>query len=350
MGWTDKGSGNRTLATTISKNGVNNFIYGDDAHTDAATSELAFAGVENDTNFQNTFEFEAPEWITGISAVENANSSSNQKYYNLKFNVSANGEGNPARTGNIIIKYHEQTLTLTVNQEAGGTAPTGFILYMNSDSNYSDTLAAIKVNGNSVTPPASKSIQIFTSATPPSTNPGQITIEIQPLDPSGTSKTFYLSFNTNTSYNNDNIVYNNFTGYWCDAFYPTTEPACYIFGDVVFSKEAIQKIVDTQTDDIEFFASAPPFAKNYVKEWAEPFALKVVDQEHLKASITKTKKLDDIGAFNRRPIMWELWQVIKKTPLNRIDYSNYTVINDWTCDIDTPKEISIFEKIVSEVE
>ena len=77
MGWTDKGSGNRTLATTISKNGVNNFIYGDDAHTDAATSELAFAGVENGTTFQNTFEFETPEWITGVSAVENANSSSN---------------------------------------------------------------------------------------------------------------------------------------------------------------------------------------------------------------------------------------------------------------------------------
>lgn len=211
MGWTDKGSGNRTLATTISKNGVNNFIYGDDAHTDAATSELAFAGIENGTNFQNTFEFEAPEWITGISAVENSNSIDNQKYYNLKFNVSANGEGQPARSGNIVIKYHEQTLTLTVNQEAGETA-TGFILYMNSDSNYSDTLAAIKVNGSTVTPPASKSIQIFTSATPPSTNPGQITIEIQPLDPPGTSNTFYLSFNTNTSYNNDNIVYNNFTG------------------------------------------------------------------------------------------------------------------------------------------
>jgi hypothetical protein len=29
---------------------------------------------------------------------------------------------------------------------------------MNSDSNYSDTLAAIKVNGSSITPPTSKSI------------------------------------------------------------------------------------------------------------------------------------------------------------------------------------------------
>lgn len=211
MGWTDKGNGNRTLATTIPKAGINNYIYGDDAHTDAVSSELAFAGIENGTNFQNTFEFEAPEWITGISAVENSNSIDNQKYYNLKFNVASNGEGQPARSGNIVIKYHEQSLTLTVNQEAGETA-TGFTLYMNSDSNYSDTLAAIKVNGSSITPPTTKSIKIFTSATPPSTNPGKITIEIQPSNPSGTSKTFYLSFNTSTSYNNDNIVYNNFSG------------------------------------------------------------------------------------------------------------------------------------------
>ena len=34
--------------------------------------------------------------------------------------------------------------------------------------------------------------------------------------------------------------YNDFTGYWCDAFYPTKEPVCYIFGDVVFSPEAMR--------------------------------------------------------------------------------------------------------------
>lgn len=144
--------------------------------------------------------------------------------------------------------------------------------------------------------------------------------------------------------------YNDFDGYWCDAFYPTDEEACYIFGDVVFSREAIRKIIEKKTDDIEFFASAPPFAKNYVKEWAEPFALKVVDQNHLKSSIVKTKKLDDTGAFRRRAIMWELWQVIKGTPLNQIDYTNYTAINDWTCDIDKPEEIKLFETIISGVE
>lgn len=133
--------------------------------------------------------------------------------------------------------------------------------------------------------------------------------------------------------------YNDFDGYWCDAFYPTDEPACYIFGDVIFSEDAIKTIVNTETNDIEFFASAPPFDKRFYKTSAEPFALKVVNQEHLKQAISVVKRYDSQGLFKRKPIMWELWQVIKETPINQIDYTNYTVINDWTCDIDEPEDI-----------
>lgn len=132
--------------------------------------------------------------------------------------------------------------------------------------------------------------------------------------------------------------YDNFTGYWCDAFYPTDEEVCYIFGDVYFSPEAIKTIVETDTDDIEFFASAPPFPPEYRKPWAEPFALKVKNTEHLKNAISLTKQYQDQGLFKRKPIMWELWQVIQATPLNQINYHNYTVINDYTCDIDYPEE------------
>lgn len=132
--------------------------------------------------------------------------------------------------------------------------------------------------------------------------------------------------------------YNDFTGYWCDAFYPTDDPACYIFGDVFFSPEAIKTIVETPTADIEFFASAPPFSPGYLKRSAEPFALKVKDQQLLHESIRRVKELDSYGVFRRKPIMWELWQVIKGTPINDIDYSNYVVINDYTCDIDDPEE------------
>ena len=119
------------------------------------------------------------------------------------------------------------------------------------------------------------------------------------------------------------------------------EPTCYIFGDVVFSPKAIKTIVETETDDIELFASAPPFNQGiYQKRWAEPFAFKVVDQMHFARALKETQELFlKYKAFRRSPIAWELWQVIKKTPLNIIDYTNYTVINDYTCDIDSPKDV-----------
>lgn len=136
------------------------------------------------------------------------------------------------------------------------------------------------------------------------------------------------------------------TSPWLDAFYPMNEPVCYIFGDVVFSPEAIKTIVETQTDSIEFFASAKPLPKIYPKHWAEPFAFKVADTKLFFTAITTTKLYDKEGYFNRQPVSWELWQVIKDTPLNKVDYTNYTVINDYTCDIDCPEDINLFEAFV----
>ena len=145
-------------------------------------------------------------------------------------------------------------------------------------------------------------------------------------------------------------AYNDFSGYWCDAFYPLSEPACYIFGDVIFSPEAIKTIVNIPTNDIEFFASAPPFSKYFIKEWAEPYAFKVVNQKHLSDAIRITKELDAKKKFDRKPLAWELWQVIKETPLNEIDYTNYTVINDYTCDIDNPEDVAKIRAIIGEIE
>ena len=123
---------------------------------------------------------------------------------------------------------------------------------------------------------------------------------------------------------------------WMHCFPPIEEPTCFVFGDVYFSPEAIKKIVETETDTIEFFASAPPFAPGYPKRWAEPFAFKVCDVEHFKWAVEKTK--ENRHLFRRPPIAWELWQVIKGTPINHIDYTNYTVINDYTCDVDEPED------------
>lgn len=137
------------------------------------------------------------------------------------------------------------------------------------------------------------------------------------------------------------------TGDWCDCFYPTGEPTCYLMGDVVFSPEAIKKIVYTNTEDIEFFASAPPFAPNYIKKYAEPFAFKVENTGHLRRAKEECKQLHKRGSFKRSPIAWEFWQVVKETQLNHINYNNYTVINDYTCDIDTPEDIDKIKEVMS---
>lgn len=145
---------------------------------------------------------------------------------------------------------------------------------------------------------------------------------------------------------------NNFCGYvdrgtggsWVEAFYPTDEPVCYLLGDVVFSPEAIRTIVETETDGIEYFASAPPFHRSYTKPHAEPFAFKVADQRRFRDAIEYVKTHEYL--FSRRPIAWELWQVINREDPNDINFGNYIVINDYTCDIDHPEDVKEIERFI----
>lgn len=135
-------------------------------------------------------------------------------------------------------------------------------------------------------------------------------------------------------------------GSWVEAFYPSSDPACYLMGDVVFSPAAIKKIVKTKTDSIQFFASAPPFSFDYIKPYAEPFAFKVQDQVKFRAAIEYVKANEDTGIFSRRPIAWELWQVINGENVRQINYHNYCVINDYTCDIDTMGDAINIERVM----
>ena len=141
------------------------------------------------------------------------------------------------------------------------------------------------------------------------------------------------------THNNPFVVYgqNDCIGSWCDCFYPMDDPVCYIFGDVIFSPQAIKTIVETEVDDIMLFGSKPPFAKEYPKPWIEPFAFKVQNTARLKNACLEVKELNALGVFKRHPIAWELWSVICGSAPNRIDNS-YIGINDYTCDIDKPEE------------
>lgn len=144
----------------------------------------------------------------------------------------------------------------------------------------------------------------------------------------------------------DNSYVMGSDGAWVNAFYPTEEPACYIFGDVVFSPEAIRTIVETETDGIQFFASSPPFSELYTKPWAEPFAFKVVDQVRFRMAVNFIRTFKDSDIFNRHPIAWELWQAINSENVKTINFRNYIAINDYTCDIDEPGDAEKIERMI----
>ena len=135
-------------------------------------------------------------------------------------------------------------------------------------------------------------------------------------------------------------------GMWIDGFVPTDKPTCFIFGDVVFSPEAIKEIVETETDDIEFFASAPPFSGSYIKSWAEPFAFKITNVPHFRQAKAEVYGLNIAGRFAREPIAWELWQVIKESPINVVNYTNYHIINDYTCDVDHLEDLKKMREVL----
>lgn len=133
--------------------------------------------------------------------------------------------------------------------------------------------------------------------------------------------------------------YNGTNGLWMECFYPTDEPTCYLFGDVLYSSNAIKIIVDYVCSDVMFFGSYPPFHKDYPKKYAEPFAFKVFDQKKFQNDIKLTYEYHAQGKFFRGPIAWELWNTI--CGINPLLDPCFVVINDYTCDIDNMGEIEL---------
>lgn len=135
------------------------------------------------------------------------------------------------------------------------------------------------------------------------------------------------------------------SGYWVDCFCRLNIPATYIFGDVYFSEEAINKIVNYKTNSITFFGSKEPFDNRYIKNYSEPMAFKVVDQNKFKEKISWVK--NNFNSFNRHPIAWELWEVINNQPINKLYFGgDFVSINDYTCDIDSPEDIIKLEAVL----
>ena len=141
--------------------------------------------------------------------------------------------------------------------------------------------------------------------------------------------------------------YNTEKGYWLSAFSKEflNEPVCFIWGDVYFSENAIKTIVESETKSTLFFCSYQNKSFRYIKEWDEPFAYKVVDTDLFKKHIDIVKKLYDEGKTERHPIVWELYRSINGIDVNEHKLEgNVVIINDITCDIDTPRDIKKIEE------
>ena len=132
----------------------------------------------------------------------------------------------------------------------------------------------------------------------------------------------------------------NIKGYWVDAFYPTNESVTYLFGDVYYTDYAIAKILDNTTNGVLFFGSRKINRENYHKEWEEPFAFKVANQEMFRKAIDTCKFMKDKKKTKREPIAWELYRVLNGIDINtHLIKDNYVAIDDETTDFDTPKEL-----------
>ena len=133
-------------------------------------------------------------------------------------------------------------------------------------------------------------------------------------------------------------------GYWLDAFYPTTEPTTYIFGDVWFTDEAIKTIVNYKTNKNVLFGTSIARNKEH-QNWGEPFTYIVNDTETFFKGIKEVKKLYDEGKTVRHPIVWELYRYLHGLDINiqRIT-DDYVDIDDGTIDIDYPEIINEIER------
>lgn len=155
----------------------------------------------------------------------------------------------------------------------------------------------------------------------------------------------------NNSYNLTS--YNNGTGYWCDAFYYTDEPVCYLMGDVYYSKDALRTIIDTPVNRIGFFGTDRPFARGYFKPYEEPLAFKVEDQELLHEACDKFRSYQDMGRdkwpFRRLPMSWELAQIIDNVNLYHfIKGPSFIGVHDFAVDIDYSYEAPELEQIIKD--
>ena len=134
---------------------------------------------------------------------------------------------------------------------------------------------------------------------------------------------------------NGNVI----KGWWLDAYYPSTEPVCYLHGDVWFTPETIRTIVNYQSDRNIFFGTESARNPQHLP-WGEPFGFKVFNPEEFFAAIEAVKKLHLEGKTIRHPISWEVYRYMNGLDINRQEVTDtYVGFTDQTIDYDHPVKI-----------
>ena len=147
---------------------------------------------------------------------------------------------------------------------------------------------------------------------------------------------------------------------WLNAYYPTEEECCYLHGDVYYSEQAIQTIVDTEVKDTMFFcirdiSDGRPAGIN--TKGREPLAYKVQNQKVFRKAINELLQMIDDGMFGSDPISWNLYRQINGIQLDYNGYGNnifdtkgnYIAIDDYTTDIDAEADIPKLEKLLKKL-
>lgn len=151
--------------------------------------------------------------------------------------------------------------------------------------------------------------------------------------------------------------YRKQTGYYLDMFdnVPYNKPCIYLFGDVYYTKNAIQLILErySKTDRNVFICNAYPFNKEHLRQ-GEPFGWIVKNQKEFRCAISLCKSLEDrkvVDHANGVASNWELAHIINGLGINDFNLrkEDCLIIDDETIDVDDPSVVEKVEERVSNV-
>ncbi len=151
---------------------------------------------------------------------------------------------------------------------------------------------------------------------------------------------------------------------WLNAFYQLNEPVCYLYGDVYYSGEAIKTIVETPVKDTMYFCvpdkcDVPNKDKRNTKG-REPLAFKVTNYKKFNDAVNDLLAMVDQGVFADKiqPFSWHLYRYLNGLNYLMTDWGemnnifttkgDYTIINDYTTDVDSESDIIKIECFMKE--